>query len=263
MPSAPQEQKTRPVLGNHLAVTDYTGAVTLVRSWAAERKRAHLVAAANTHVVTLARHDPGFQAALKKFDLLLPDGMPLVWCMNRFGKAGMKDRVYGPTFMLHCLAATQGEFSHFLLGGSQELLETLQQKLREKFPRLQIAGAYSPPFGQWPAGEDERIIGRIAESGAAVVWVGLGCPKQELWLARNRERLPAGVYPAVGAAFAFHAGMVKQAPMWMQSAGLEWVFRLLAEPGRLWKRYFVYNSLFLLYLLLDLMKGRMRHTVYE
>jgi N-acetylglucosaminyldiphosphoundecaprenol N-acetyl-beta-D-mannosaminyltransferase len=251
MPSTQPDPKTCPVLGNPLAVTDYARAVALVRSWAAGRDRVRAVAAANTHLATLGRHDRAFQAALKQFDLLLPDGMPLVWCMNRFGKAGMKDRVYGPTFMLHCLEATQGEFSHFLLGGSQELLEALQQKLCAQFPRLQIAGAYSPPFGQWPADEDARIIERIAKSGAAFVWIGLGCPKQELWLARNKAGLPAGVYGAVGAAFSFHAGRVKQAPRWMQNAGLEWGFRMLAEPRRLWKRYCVYNSLFLFYLAID------------
>jgi N-acetylglucosaminyldiphosphoundecaprenol N-acetyl-beta-D-mannosaminyltransferase len=239
-------------------MTDYARAVALTREWAARVDRVRAVAAANTHLVTLARHDPAFAEALARFDLLLPDGMPLVWCMNRFAKAGMSDRVYGPTFMLRCLEATQGECSHFLLGGSQELLDTLRQKLREKFPRLEIAGVYSPPFGQWPEEEDVRIIERITRSGAQFVWIGLGCPKQEIWLARNKDRLPAGVYCAVGAAFAFHAGLVKQAPAWMQGLGLEWAFRLLAEPRRLWKRYVVYNSLFLFYLARDFKKMRRR-----
>ena len=243
---SPTEFKTAQVLGCPLAVTDYAGAVALVSGWAKKKDRPYLVAAANTHLVALARHDPGFGSALEKFDLVLPDGMPLIWCMNRFSGAEMQDRVYGPTFMLHCLAVPG--FSHFLLGGSEELLETLQQKLRLKFPGLRIAGTYSPPFGIWPEDEDDRILSRIKGSGAEFVWIGLGCPKQELWLARNRERLPAAVYPAVGAAFAFHAGRVRQAPGWMQRLGLEWMFRLLAEPRRLWKRYVLFNSLFLFYL---------------
>jgi N-acetylglucosaminyldiphosphoundecaprenol N-acetyl-beta-D-mannosaminyltransferase len=246
--------KTAGVLGQPLAVTDYAGAVELVQAAARRADQPYLVAAANTHVIALGRHDPEFGAALEKFSLLLPDGMPLVWCMNHFSGAEMKDRVYGPTFMLHCLEADKGEFSHYLVGGSEELLETLQRKLREKFSTIRIAGAYSPPFGPWPEDEDERIIGRIAQSGAQFVWIGLGCPKQEFWLARNKDRLPPGVYPAVGAAFAFHAGRVKQAPMWMQRLGLEWIFRLLAEPRRLWKRYVVYNSLFLFYLAIDFIK---------
>ena len=247
--------QTARVLGFPLAVTDYAGAVELVRGWAREAAGPRLVAAANTHLITLARHDAEFGGAIEKFDLLLPDGMPLVWCMNRFSGAAMKDRVYGPTFMLRCLEATAGEFSHFLMGGSEELLETLRKKLADRFPGLRIAGVYSPPFGPWPEDEDARMIERIAQSGAQFVWVGLGCPKQELWLARNKHRLPPAVYPAVGAAFAFHAGRVKQAPMWMQQLGLEWAFRLLAEPRRLWRRYVVFNTLFLYYLMTDRFRG--------
>jgi N-acetylglucosaminyldiphosphoundecaprenol N-acetyl-beta-D-mannosaminyltransferase len=247
----PPAPKTCSVLGSRLAITDYARAVEQARAWASARDRAYAVAAANTHVVTLGRHDPEFGRALGKFDLLLPDGMPLVWCMNRICGTRLGDRVYGPTFMLRCLAATEGNEQHFLLGGSEDLLAALRAKLGEKFPKLQIAGAYAPPFGTWPDGEDERIIERIAESGARYVWVGLGCPKQELWIARNKERLPASVHCAVGAAFAFHAGRVKQAPAWMQRNGLEWMFRLLAEPHRLWRRYLVYNSLFAYYLARD------------
>lgn len=243
------------VLGCPLAITDYTRAAALAIEWARSGDQVRAVAAANTHLVTLARHDLKFAGALEKFDLLLPDGMPLVWCMNKFSGAGMADRVYGPTFMLRCLEMAGSEFSHFLLGGSEELLETLRRRLLEKFPGLRIADSYSPPFGNWPEEEDGRIIARIAQSGAQFVWIGLGCPKQEFWLASNRARLPAAVYSAVGAAFAFHAGIVKQAPAWMQRAGLEWAFRLGAEPRRLWKRYVLYNSLFLFYLAKDFKKG--------
>jgi len=253
-PNASTELKTAQVLGCPLAVIDYTGAVALVSRWAKKKDRPYLVAAANTHVVALARHNPEFGGALAKFDLVLPDGMPLIWCMNHFSGAQMKDRVYGPTFMLHGLEVTN--ITHFLVGGSEELLETLQQKLRQKFPGIRIAGAYSPPFGIWPEDEDERIIRRIRDSCAEFVWIGLGCPKQELWLARNRERLPAGIYSAVGAAFAFHAGRVKQAPNWIQRLGLEWMFRLMAEPRRLWKRYVLFNSLFLFYLAIPFKKAR-------
>ena len=255
-PTSPTEFKTVEVLGCPLAVTDYAGAVALVSRWAEKKNRPYLVAAANTHVVALARHDPEFGRALEKFDLVLPDGMPLIWCINCFSGSQMKDRVYGPTFMLHGLQAPG--FSHFLLGGSKELLEMLQQKLRQKFPAIRIAGTYSPPFGLWPEDEDERMISRIQDSGAEFVWIGLGCPKQELWLARNKERLPAAIYSAVGAAFAFHAGRVKQAPNWMQRLGLEWVFRLLAEPRRLWKRYVLFNSLFLFYLTFPIRKAPSR-----
>jgi len=237
-------------------VTDYAGAVALARAWAAERSQPRAVAAANTHVVTLARYRREFCEALEQFDVLLPDGMPLIWCMNRRCAAALRDRVYGPTFMLRCLEATQGEFSHFLLGGTEELLEVLTKILRGKFPRLAIAGTYAPPFGTWTPDEDARIIEKIASSRAEFVWIGLGCPKQELWIARHKANLPAAVYAGVGAAFAFHAGRVRQAPMWMQNAGLEWLFRLSAEPRRLWKRYVVFNTLFLFYLMKDGLRGR-------
>ena len=246
--------ETSLVLRSPLAITDYKKAAELAIGWARHGDSPRAVAAANTHLVTLARHDEAFAGALKQFDVLLPDGMPLVWCMNKFSAAGMKDRVYGPTFMLRCLEMAGNEFSHFLLGGSEELLETLQRKLREKFPGIRIAGAYSPPFGTWTDEEDRKIIDLIAKSGAQFTWIGLGCPKQEYWVAKNKNRLPGGVYSAVGAAFAFHAGMVKQAPGWMQRSGLEWLFRIMAEPRRLWKRYVVYNSLFIFYLLKDFKK---------
>ncbi|MEA3189160.1 MAG: N-acetylglucosaminyldiphosphoundecaprenol N-acetyl-beta-D-mannosaminyltransferase [Chthoniobacter sp.] len=245
------------VIGTPLAVLDYEKAVAIARAWASEPAEARTIAAANTHVVTLARHDQQFGAALARFDLVLPDGMPLVWAMNRRCGVQMRDRVYGPTFMLRCLEATQdGSLQHFLLGGSDELLGTLRQRLREKFPGLQIAGVYAPPFGDWSNEEDDPIFEKIAASGAGFVWVGLGCPKQELWISRNKARLPPAVYCAVGAAFAFHAGRVRQAPAWMQNAGLEWIFRLAAEPRRLWRRYVLFNSLFLFYLTADKIRGR-------
>lgn len=243
---------TCPVLGVPLAVTDYAQAVAQAQMWAAARDRPYAVAAANTHVVALARHDADFGAALAEFDLILPDGMPLVWAMNRRLPTPLRDRVYGPTFMLHCLAATQGAaWSHYFIGGTEELLAALREKLQARFPGLRIAGSYAPPFGLWPSEEDGRIIANIRASRANFVWIGLGCPKQELWLARHKEQLPAAVYGAVGAAFAFHAGRVRQAPAWMQRTGLEWLFRLLAEPRRLWRRYFVFNSLFVFYLAVE------------
>jgi N-acetylglucosaminyldiphosphoundecaprenol N-acetyl-beta-D-mannosaminyltransferase len=241
-----------PVLGVPLAATDYKEAVALTRSWVEPRPEAvYAVAAANTHLVALSRSNRPFAEALARFDLILPDGMPLLWTMNRCG-AGLKDRVYGPTLMLHALA--QPGISHFLLGGTEEVLQSLTSQLRERYPGLILAGHYSPPFGDWPEGENERIFQKIAASGAQYIWVGLGCPKQEHWIARHKANLPPGVYFGVGAAFAFHAGRVRQAPVWMQKRGLEWLFRLAAEPRRLWKRYVVYNTLFVVYLLLDALR---------
>ena len=243
------KMKTCPVLGVPLTATDYEGAVALTRSWVDPRPRAvYAVAAANTHVVALSRSDRSFAEALARFDLVVPDGMPLIWAMNRRG-AGLRDRVYGPTLMLHALA--QPCVSHFLLGGTEELLECLETRLRGRFPDLVLAGHHAPPFGEWPEGENERIFQKIAASGAQYIWVGLGCPKQEQWIARHKAQLPPGVYFGIGAAFAFHAGRVRQAPAWMQRRGLEWLYRFAVEPRRLWKRYVVYNTLFVWYLLTD------------
>lgn len=253
MTAVSEALKTVQVLGQPLAALDYDQAVALVSEWAAQKTGVRAVAAANTHLVTLARHDARFAATMEQFDLVLPDGMPLVWCMNRLG-ASLKDRVYGPTFMLHVLKLVQG--THFFLGGTEELLLLLREQLKERFPHLQIAGAYAPPFGVWNPVEDDRIVETISQSGADYIWIGLGCPKQEQWLARMKSRLPAGVYLAVGAAFAFHAGRVRQAPLLLQRHGLEWFFRLLTEPRRLWKRFFVYNTLFIFYLLKYLLSGR-------
>ena len=243
-----------PVLGCPLAATTYAGAVDHVRSLA-ETGGVHLVEAANTMVVALARHDSGFREAMSRFDVWLPDGMPLVWSMNR--KLGrdkkLRDRVYGPTFMLECFERLQGESvpGHFLLGGAQSTLDKLVAKFAEHSPGAKIRGTYSPPFGDWPEGEDERICEAIRASGARFIWVGLGCPKQERWIAQMRDRLPPGVYFGIGAAFRFHSGEVRQAPALVQKIGMEWFYRLCMEPRRLFPRYFKYNTLFLFYSLKD------------
>lgn len=239
------------VLGTPLAATDYEHAVAATRAWA-EEPCVRAVAAANTHMVAMARQDPAFAETLSHFDLIVPDGMPLVWTMNRRG-AAMRDRVYGPTLMLRALA--QPGVKHFLLGGTESLLETLTARLRERFPGIEIAGTLAPSFGEWTAEENAAMIAKIAASGARYIWIGLGCPKQERWIARHKAQLPPGVYFAVGAAFAFHAGKVSQAPAWMQKRGLEWLYRFAAEPRRLWKRYVVYNTLFLGYLLGETLTG--------
>ena len=240
------------VIGLPVAVTSYAGAIDWIKKAALLADRAYAVEAANTHVAALARHDPSFGEAMAKFDLICPDGMPLVWSVNRQlpEEEKLTDRVYGPTLMLKTIEATQGEpeLKHFLFGGKESTLKKLQSRFAEDFPSAVIAGAYSPPFGDWPEDEFERICEKIRESGANLVWVGLGCPKQERWIAAHKDKLPPAVYFGIGAAFAFHAGEVKQAPAWVQRYGVEWLYRLCKEPRRLFKRYFTYNSLFLWYL---------------
>jgi N-acetylglucosaminyldiphosphoundecaprenol N-acetyl-beta-D-mannosaminyltransferase len=241
-----------PIIGLPVAVTTYAGAVEWILEKARDAGGCHAVEAANTHVAALSRTDTAFGEAMRKFDLICPDGMPLVWALNSRLPAAEKltDRVYGPTLMLETIKATDGrpEFRHFLLGGKQETLDKLTRNFSERFPNACIAGVHSPPFGEWPADEFDTIAGKIRSSGANLIWVGLGCPKQELWIAANKHRLPPGVYFGIGAAFAFHAGEVRQAPPLIQRCGMEWAYRVAMEPRRLFKRYFTYNSLFLYHL---------------
>lgn len=247
--------KTINVIGLPVAVTTYQGAIDWISEHARKGDRVYPVEAANTHVAALARHDKEFGDVMAQFDLICPDGMPLVWSVNRKLKEAEKltDRVYGPTLMLECIKASQGQpdLKHFLFGGKQSTLDKLNQKFSTEFPTANIAGSYSPPFGEWPEGELEKICQLIRESGANHIWVGLGCPKQEKWMVKHKDILPPGCYFGVGAAFAFHAGEVPQAPAILQKAGMEWLYRMLKEPRRLFKRYFTYNTLFIYYSLRD------------
>lgn len=250
--------RTVSVIGLPVAATTYAGAVDWILTKAAAPDRAYAVEAANTHVAALSRHDPDFGESMRRFDLVCPDGMPLVWAVNQKLPAGerLTDRVYGPTLMLETLTATQGrpEFRHFLLGGRESTLEKLNNSFATRFPQAAIAGSYSPPFGEWPADEFHRVCEMIRDSGANLIWVGLGCPKQEHWIARHKDQLPPGIYFGIGAAFAFHAGEVRQSPPLLQRFGMEWAYRLAMEPRRLFKRYFTYNSLFIYHLLRDHMR---------
>ena len=246
------------VIGLPVAVTNYQKAIDWIKAAALKNDRAYAVEAANTHVAAHARHDEEFGKVMANFDFITPDGMPLVWSVNRQlpDSEKLTDRVYGPTLMLKTIEATQAqpEFKHFLFGGKQSTLDKLNKRFATDYPATSIAGSYSPPFGDWPADEFERICEKIKTSGANLVWVGLGCPKQEAWIAKHKDQLPPAVYFGIGAAFAFHAGEVKQAPGWIQRCGIEWLYRLCKEPRRLFKRYFTYNSLFLWYALRDQMK---------
>lgn len=207
-----------------------------------------LMAHSDVHVLTRMLHEPEYGDGLKKFDFICPDGMPIVWLLRR--KKAPANRLYGPDVMEWMWnKGRDAGVRHFLLGGSEEACALLQQRLGERFPGVEVVGHYCPPMGQWPEGTNEAMVEAIRHSGANCVWVGLGCPKQERWLYTHKELLPAGLYFAVGAAFNFHAGLVKQAPAWIRAHGLEWMYRLCSEPRRLFRRYLVHNSRFLWYCL--------------
>ena len=252
------DPKTIDLIGLPVAAIHYKQAVDWISAAALAGDRAYAVEAANTHVVALARHEASFGEVMAKFDLICPDGMPLVWLLNQrlLQAKKLTDRVYGPTLMLKTIEASnhRQDLKHFFFGGTENTLDQLTKRFSRDYPNAKVAGGYAPPFGTWPEDEFERICEKIRASGANLVWVGLGCPKQERWIAEHKDKLPAGVYFGIGAAFAFHAGEVKQAPAWIQKAGVEWLYRLCREPRRLFRRYFTYNSLFLWYVLRDRMR---------
>ena len=180
--------------------------------------------------------------------LVTPDGMPLVWLLRKAGYAHVS-RVYGPDLML-ALAGKTG-YRHFLYGGAPGIPERLANALKSKCPSIDIAGTYSPPFRSLSGEEDEEVCALIQESQPDIIWVGLGTPKQERWMASHVNRLNGAVLIGVGAAFDFHAGTIKQAPRWIQRSGFEWLFRLVVEPRRLWRRYFTVIPLFVLHVFMQ------------
>jgi N-acetylglucosaminyldiphosphoundecaprenol N-acetyl-beta-D-mannosaminyltransferase len=203
--------------------------------------------AAAVNLVMSAHDDPTTMQAVLGATLAVPDGQPLVWALRLLGHS-RATRVYGPDLMAHyCAHAASAGTPIYLYGGrSEHALELLTERLRKRFPGLQIAGGWSPPFRPLTAEEQAQAIERIDGSGAQVVWVGTGQPKQELWMHEMRPRLAAPLLVGVGAAFDFHAGIVSQAPAWMQRGGLEWLYRLTREPKRLWRRYLTQNPRFVL-----------------
>jgi N-acetylglucosaminyldiphosphoundecaprenol N-acetyl-beta-D-mannosaminyltransferase len=231
------------VLGIDLALTDYEGTM----DWMDEVVRLRgkvCVSAAAVHLVMVAQEDSEARRAVD-LAVTVPDGVPLVWALRALGHREAS-RVYGPDLMArYCARAARSGSAIYLYGGrSDEALDQLRAALCERFPGLRIVGGWSPPFRPLTDPERDEVAQRINASGADVVWVGTGQPKQEKWMAEMRERLDAPVLVGVGAAFDFHAGIVSQAPGWMQRMGLEWSYRLAREPRRLWRRYASYNPRF-------------------
>lgn len=253
--SAPSTSLT--VLGTPLQVTDYA-------DWSARclelarRPAVTVVEFTNTHIVTARRHEPAFRETTRRVDYFVPDGMPLVWLLNRRG-AGLKDRVYGPTFMRRFLNAVPGEFTHYLLGGSAACGSRLREVFAKANPAVRFVGGYHgrcDARGRLDPQDEPGVLGEINRLAPDFIWVGLGTPKQQEWVERNRDRIRRGVIFMVGFAFDVNAGTKPDAPAWVQRAGLTWLFRILTEPRRLAGRYLKYNSLFLFYLLWDGLRGR-------
>jgi N-acetylglucosaminyldiphosphoundecaprenol N-acetyl-beta-D-mannosaminyltransferase len=234
------------VLGIPIAVTDYERALAWIDDMVAARERGY-VCVSNVHAVMAAGEDSELRAALTGSSFNVPDGMPLVWALNLLGHS-LRDRVYGPELMARsCARAARSGQRIYLYGGrNQGALVQLTLNLRRRFPGIQIVGGYSPPHRPLTGEERAVAISEINHARPDVVWVGIGVPKQERWMAEVRAELDAPVLVGVGAAFDFHAGLVPQAPAFLQDAGLEWAYRLVQEPRRLWRRYLRYNPRFVL-----------------
>jgi N-acetylglucosaminyldiphosphoundecaprenol N-acetyl-beta-D-mannosaminyltransferase len=237
---------SRAVLGVPLALTDYEHTLAWIDAAVAARKRSYVCVAA-VHTVMACQDDPALRAAVLGADFTVPDGQPLVWALNALGH-GMPDRVYGPELMERaCARAARTGQRFYLYGGrNQGALVELARMLRLRHPGLKIVGGHCPPFRPLTDAEEDAVADEISRSGADVVWVGIGVPKQEKWMARMRDRLDVPVMCAVGAAFDFHAGRISQAPSWMQQRGLEWIYRIAQEPRRLLPRYLYFNPRFVL-----------------
>jgi len=237
--------ETAEVLGVPLGLTDYESALDWIDATVSARERGY-VCVCNVHTVMASAEDPELRSALLSSSVNVPDGQPLVWALNLLGHS-LDARVYGPELMArYCArAATSGQRLYLYGGRNQGALVQLALNLRQRYPGVRIVGGYSPPHRPLLPDERDAVIKEINSSRADVVWVGIGVPKQEKWMADMRDELEAPVLAGVGAAFDFHAGLVPQAPSWIQASGLEWAYRLAHEPRRLWRRYLRYNPRFL------------------
>ena len=241
----PADPDSAPLLGVPLAITDYASTLDWIDDAVAAGRRGYLCVAA-VHTVMACQEDRALRDAVLGADFTVPDGQPLVWALRLLGHT-LPSRVYGPDLMWKASerAARSGTRLYFHGGRhSQGAMALLIHNLRTAHPGLQIVGGLTQPFRDLSAEEEEAQAASINRARPDVVWVGLGVPRQELWMQRMRDRLDAPVLVGVGAAFDFHAGLVRQAPRWMQELGLEWLFRLSQEPRRLWRRYLRYNPRF-------------------
>jgi len=224
----------------------------------AQEPRSTSVEFANTHIVALRRHDPEFRRMTDDFDFFIPDGMPLIWMLNWHG-AGMRDRVYGPTFMRYFIQNAPEPFTHYLAGGTPECGARLSKIIHEWNPTQKVVGTFHgrcQADGHLPPEEEGPFLEEINRLAPDFIWSCFGAPKQELWLHHYAGRVRRGVILTVGFAFDVNGGMKKDAPGWMQKYGMTWIYRLCSEPRRLGQRYIKFNSLFLFYLLWDGVRGR-------
>ena len=250
-PSSPEIRPARRVLGTALECTSYADFTARAQAMA-RTGRTVAVDFTNTQIVTMRRHELAFREITSRFDYFVPDSTPLIWCLN-LRQPRIAARTYGPTFMRHCVIHSPAPITHYFLGGSDECLAKLQTKFRALNQHVQIIGARN---GYFKPSEEAATLDEINRLSPDFIWVGLGTPKQQDWIHRNKSTIQRGVIFAVGFAFDVNAGTKPDAPDWMQRCGLTWFYRLCSEPRRLLPRYLKYNSLFIGYLLWDVIRGR-------
>lgn len=230
------------VLGTRVHAVQIPDAIAWIERQIQAGEATRYVTVTGMHGVTESQSDPHLRTILNAADLTVPDGMPLVW-LGRWHGHALARRVYGPELMETFCRETGEEYRHFFYGGAPGVADQLAKTLHQRYG-IRIAGVYSPPFRPLTVEEDEEVVARIEAATPDVLWVGLSTPKQEHWMYEHRERLAVPVMVGVGAAFDFATGRVRQAPSWMREHGLEWLFRLIQEPRRLWRRYLIYGSRF-------------------
>jgi len=230
------------VLGVGVNAVQIPDVVAQMECWISERSTCHFIAVTDMHSITEAHHERSFKHVLNSADMVVPDGMPLVW-LGRWQGCPLKRRVYGPELMHSFCQETTSKYRHFFYGGGPGVPTLLANTLQEKYG-IDVAGSYSPPFRMLSKEEDQEVVALINAAKPDVLWVGLGAPKQEYWMYEHRPRLRVPVLIGVGAAFDFNIGRVRQAPRWMREHGLEWLFRLLQEPRRLRRRYLIHGPEF-------------------
>ncbi|MDJ0924326.1 MAG: WecB/TagA/CpsF family glycosyltransferase [Acidimicrobiia bacterium] len=244
------------VVGVPISVTSYDEVLQALADRPADR--ATIVAVCNVHSVMSARRDEQLVQAIADAEIATPDGVPIVWALRALVRRE-QERVYGPELMQRAFVQSDElGWAHYLYGSTPETLSELEAAVRKMAPSANIVGSFSPPFREMDAAETSAALAAIRESGADVVWVGLGMPKQELWMQSIRSELPGVALLGVGAAFDFLAGTKKQAPAWMQKAGLEWLFRLIQEPRRLWRRYIWNNPAYVFLLTMQILRSKLR-----
>jgi N-acetylglucosaminyldiphosphoundecaprenol N-acetyl-beta-D-mannosaminyltransferase len=249
------------ILGIPISLLDLDAVINQMEGWIAQRDGSpHYIVCADSRLVMECRRDPLLMKAVESADLVLPDGMPLVWLARIRGRK-QENRITGSDILLNfCKRAQRMGYTNFFYGGAQEVPAKLAQRLQEKLPGLQVVGTHSPPFRLLTPDENQDVSMMIEKASPDVLWIGLQCPKQEKWIYKRKDQLSVPVVVCIGAAFDFCSGTIRRAPDWMQRYGLEWLHRLLQEPSRLWYRYLVLGPRFVILNLAELIRLRMGFT---